>query len=215
MKSKLYLRLLLGIFGAFLSAAVIAAPRTLIELKNGKPTPGLAKSWTKVKVGQYNFVLDQTKEIKKGVTVTPAAVKSTLEAKLGTTFGVKVSPKGKGEVTVNYKGDEQKFLTKLSRTKIRAKKSVNLALESSVSDGGIRAKTADRPPKEGEVKGIVVRIKGDMITVKITDSKNEKLTAGSTAVIEGVKDKKLNEKVYFKPTKKVALVWAFEKGSLK
>ena len=137
-----------------------------------------------------------------------------METKLGSSFGVKVTTKGKGEVVVNYEGDEQKFLTKLSRTKIRAKKSVNLALESSVSDGGIRAKTADRAPEQGEVKGIVVRVKGDMITVKITDSKSKKISAGSTAVIEGAKGKKLNDKVYFKPTKKVALVWGFEKGSL-
>lgn len=42
---------------------------------------------------------------------------------------------------------------------------MDLALESSVSDGGVRARTAARGPAEGEVKGKIVAVVGTNLKI--------------------------------------------------
>lgn len=179
-----------------------AGAKTLIELDGGAPKAALAKSWKKVKDGEYTFELDTTAEIKKGVGVTPAAVKSSLESKLGTTHGVKVTPKGASGVDVTFTCKEPDFLEQISKTKIR-EGSVELALESSTSEGGIRAKPGDRPPTAGEVKGTVVGVTGDVVKVMVGESKADKIK-GSTVVKVKAKGFKTNEWIFFQPDAKGA-----------
>jgi hypothetical protein len=190
----------------FSSSQALSGPKTLIKYKGGKPVPGLAKSWKKVKDGQYRFDLDGKAKV-KGEAVTQQLVKDTLESKLGATMGVKVAPEGKSAVLVSYNGAEDKFLKKISTTKIRAKKAVTLALEGSVSDGGIRAKSADRPPKVGEVKAIVVAVKGEVATAKVNATKSPKVKGGVLKVkTQGVAVKP-NQKIFFMPDTLEGGVW--------
>lgn len=157
------------IIAAFLlsmSVSLMAAPKTLIKYKGGKVTPGLAKSAKKVSDGKYEFRLDTAAKV-KGKLLTPAMVKSSLEPKLKK-FKAKVAAKGASGVVVTYSGDESGFLKKVSKVKIKAKGSASLALDTSVSDGGLRAKTAARAPSGNEVKGKVVSISGDKVTMIVT-----------------------------------------------
>jgi len=189
--------------------------RTLIEMSGGKPTPALAKSWHKVKNGEYKFDLDTTKEVKAGVKVTPGLVKDALEGKLGSAYGVKVKAQGAAAVDVTYTGDEQKFLEEVAKTKIRGK-DVEVALESSVSEGGIRAKTTDRPADPGEVKVIVLKVQKGLITGRVTETKSPKVKASAMVKIKGdVKGLKPKAKVFFKPAKEEHGVWVPVAGSLK
>ena len=189
----------------FAESGFAAGPKTLIEMDGGAPKAGLAKSWKKVKEGEYQFELDSTAEIKKGVAVTPAAVKSSLESKLGTTHGVKVNAKGASGVDVTYTCKESDFLDQLGKTKIR-EGSVELALEGSTSEGGIRAKPGDRPANKGEVKGTVVAIKGDVLTVKVGDSKADKVKNGAVVKVKG-SGFKTNEWIFFQPEAEDKGVW--------
>lgn len=191
-----------------------AAAKTLIELEAGKPKAGMAKAWKKVKDGEYEFTLDPAAEVKKGTKVTPAMVKASLEAKLSAA-GVKVAPKGAAAVLVTYTGDETKFLESVAKTKIRGGDNVELALDSSTSEGGIRAKTANRDPNEGEVKAVVQKIQGDIITAKVNATKSSKVAANSVVKIKGkVEGLKKNDKVFFVPEKQEAGHWVPKAGTL-
>ncbi len=194
--------------------AELATAKTLIEMDGGKPTASLAKSWKKVKDGEYEFELDLTKDVKEGAKVTAAAVKDSLENKL-TEIGVKVTAKGASTVSVAYTGDEQKFLEQVSKTKIHGG-GTDLAVDSSVSEGGIRAKPIDRPVKEGEVKAQATKIVKGMLTATVNDSKNAKVKANSQIKVKGdVKDlKKLECCFYFVPEKQDGDVWVPKAGSL-
>lgn len=191
-----------------------AAPKTLIEMAGGKPKAGLAKSWTKVKAGEYEFVLDTSQELKKGTPVSAAAVKGSLESKMGTTHGVKVADKGGGKISVTYTGDENKFLDEVSKTKIR-EKSVEIAMESSVSEGGIRANPGNRPPEKDEVKGSIMKVDGSVVTVKVNESKSDKVKAGTAKVKTDMKGLKTNQVVFFIPEKDEGGVWTPKAGSFK
>lgn len=192
----------------------LAAAKTLIEMDAGKPKAGIAKSWKKVKDGEYEFDLDPAAEVKKGTKVTQAMVKDSLEAKLSAS-GVKVKPKGASAVLVNYTGDEAKFLEGVAKTKIRGGDNVELALESSTSEGAIRAKTANRDPTDGEVKAVVQKIQGDLITAKVNATKSDKVAANATIKIKGkVEGLKKNDKVFFVPEKKENGHWVPKEGSL-
>lgn len=194
----------------------LADSKTLIDMDSGSPAPALAKSWSKVKDGEYTFELDTSKEIAQGVNVSPAAVKKSLESKLGESYGVKVTPKGANAVSVTYTGDEKQFLDQVGKTKIRGGQDVALALESSVSDGGIRAKKTDRGPNPNEVKAIAIKIDGGQILGKVNDSKSAKIKSGELVKVRGdVKNLKKNDKFFFMPEKKEGDVWVPTAGSLK
>lgn len=196
----------------FFSDAVFAAAKTLIEMSGGQPKAGLAKSWTKVKDGQYDFELDTSAELKKGVNVSPDAVKSSLESKLGATNGVKVTAKGASGVSVTYTGKEADFLDQVSKTKIR-EKSVEIALESSTSEGGIRAKAADRGANAGEVKGTVVGVAGDVLTIKVSDTKSDLVKAASVVKLKAT-GFKANDWIFFQPEKDNGGVWTAKANSV-
>ena len=55
-------------------------------------------------------------------------------------------------------GSGTDFPQRLSKTRIKSRKSVALALDSSVSDGGIRAKIGKEPPYEDEVKIKLIKV---------------------------------------------------------
>lgn len=181
-----------------------AAAKSLLEY---------SKSKKKIKDGEYEFVLDTTQEVKKGTPISPDLVKSALEAKLGSSLGVKVTPKGADTVTVTYKGDEAKFLEQVGKTKIRATGDVALALESSVSDGGIRASKLDRKAGPNEVKGIVLKADKGTITVKVTESNNAKVKNGASIKVKTDQSVKVKDNVFFVPEKEEAGAWVPQAGT--
>ncbi len=195
------------------SPLALGAAKTLIELKDGKPVAGLAKSWKKVKDGEYEFALDTSVELTGGKALTAGAVKSSLESKLGTSHGVKVTAKGADSVTVTYTCEEPKFLDQMSKTRIRAQ-STEIALESS-SEGGIRARKPGAPLAEGEVKGFVSKVNKDHLVVKIGETKFAGLKKDESIKVKGVfKGIKKNENVFFKPEAKTGDMWTPVAGSL-
>jgi len=151
------------------SEAFARRKKTLIKMKGGKPQAELATAWTKLAEGKYEFKLDTSASISKKKKLTAEFVKNSLEAKLGSVLSVKVDIKGPDTVHVNYKGDEKKFLKMIGRTRIRAKKSVALALESSVSEGGIRAKIPTRGPEPAEVKVKLLSMNGSSLEVLVIE----------------------------------------------
>jgi len=213
-KSHLWKILSVTFLGIF-CAQVAVANTTLITMEGGKPKAALAKSWKVVKSGQYEFEIDTNAEVKHGIKLTTTHVKDSLEGKLGGSYSVKVTPQGVSKVLVSYSGDENKFLEQVSKTKIRAGKDVQIALESSGSDGGIRAKTADRPPVDGEVKVIALKVDGVKITGKVNESKNSKIASSEKITVKGtIKGLKPSDKFFFKPEKKDGDMWIPVDGSL-
>lgn len=205
-------------WGLLFSSAAMAAGKTLITLEGdgGKPKAALAKSWKKVKDGEYEFVLDTSAELKGGTKVTPALVKESLESKLGSVLSVKVALKGADKVLVSYKGAEPAFLEQVAKAKIRAGKDVEIALESSESEGSIRAKQTDRPPVAGEVKVLVAKIEGTTITAVVNASNDGKVASGSKIKIKGeIKGLKKNDTVFFMPASREDDVWVPAPNSLK
>jgi len=153
-----------------LSLSALAGPKTLITYEGGKPGPAVAKSWKKGK-GNYSFVLDTKADVSQGSKATvQSVVKSSLESKMGASHGVKVTEKGKDTVIVSYTGDEKAFLEALATTRIRGEGSVEIAMESTVSQGNVRAKTTEREPVDGEVKGTVISAKADSVSIRVITS---------------------------------------------
>lgn len=198
----------------------LAQEKTLIKMVDGKPAPALAKSWKPIATGKYQFDLDPAQKLEKGKALTPQIVKATLEKKMKNEYGVKVAPKGKLSLTIEYKGDEKAFLQRLSEIKIKEQKEVEIALESSVSEGSIRAKASDRDPVAGEVKGTivsmeagkfmelrVVAIGGDGLPQTIKVGQKLKVNAGDASSF------KKGDVVFAKPTKEVSGIWESEKIS--
>lgn len=151
--------------------------RTLIKYKKGKITPALALKATKLEEGKYQFDLDPEAKISGNKPLTPTAVKNSLESKLGKRLGLKVKEEGATTVIVTYTSDEKKFLKRVAKVRIKAKKSVALALETSVSDGGIRAKTAERDPKDDEIKAKIIKIEKDSLVALVIKAGKSKVAS--------------------------------------
>lgn len=194
------------------AGSAFAAPKTLITYEGGTPGAGIAKSWKKGKGSTYEFTLDSSIDIGQGAAGLPAVVKKSLESKLAESNGVKVTPKGKDAVTVAYTGDEAAFLDAVSKTRIRAEDNVQIAMEGTVSQGGVRAKTAEREPADGELKGTVVSVKGDVIAVRISNVspkvKAKGLKAGDKIEVKapGYAAKK-DDKIFLMPDAKEGNTW--------
>lgn len=191
--------------------AMAKGKQALIEMSGDKPAAALATSWKKVSDGKYEFTIDTAADI-GSEKLTADMVKTSLEKKLGDK-GVKVEPKGK-TVLETYTGDEATFLKNVSKTKIKGTKDVEIAMEAPVSEGGIRANTADRPPVDGEVKAEVVTVKKDVLEVRIiTASKTgaaAKLKDGQKVKVTAkgdIKDLKKKDIVFFKPITDKGGVW--------
>lgn len=190
------------------AGAAFAGPKTLITYENDTPAAGIAKSWKKGK-GSYEFTLDNSVDVGQGKKGLQAVVKKSLESKIE---GVKVAPKGKDGVTVTYTGDEKEFLSAVSKTRIRGEDDVQIAMEGTVSQGGVRAKTAERDPVDGELKGIVLLSKGDVLTVRVTNV-SPKVTAAGVKAGDKVEVKapgykaKADDKIFFMPQGKEGSAW--------
>ena len=189
--------ILAAFFMMILGTTAMAGGKTLMKYKGGTIKPDLASAVTKVKDGKYEFTL------KAGIT--PAMVKASIEKKLKK-FKGKVSAKGASAVVITFSGDEKKFLKKVSKSRIKKGGGANLAVESSVSDGGIRAKTAARDPKANEVKGQVIAVKGDTIKMIVT-------TAGSASGAKNGQIIMVSGRGQFTPKKKDTIF--FQKVSTK
>ena len=188
-----------------------AEKSTLITLKNGKPVAALAKSWKKTGAGKFEFQLDPAGTIGKKKPLTPEAVKASLEGKLGSAFGVTVTAKGKAGVEVAFTGEDAPFLEAVSTTKIRASKGIELALESSTTQGGIRARANDRPPTAEEVKGTVITNSKGVVTVRVLELGSTvdatKIKVGDKAAVTFASDVKSNDLVFFVPDTEEKGVW--------
>lgn len=194
------------------SASLFGKGKTLIELSGGKPTSALAKSWKKTGAGKYDFVLDTAAEIAPGKKLNAGLVKSSLEDRLSAS-GVKVTVKGPNAISVGFTGSDKDFLEKISKTRIKASADVEVALEGSGSEGGIRAKTSDRPPAADEIKGVVVSASGTSIELRVSASSKtgDELKIAESSKIKinlppGVAAKK-GEILYVKPTKLNGDTW--------
>ena len=196
----------------FVALPAMADDRTLITLDGSTPKAALAKSWTKVKDGEYRFELDKTKKV-KGAEVTAAMVKDSLEKRMKK-YSVAVKADGDAAVVITYSGAENEFLEKLSKSRIRAAAGVNLAYDQSVSDGGIRAKDKDAEPEAGEVKGMVSKSKKKWLQVSVTSSKFDGIKENKKVKLKNKFGKiKRGSVVFFKPTEKKGKFWEVEDGS--
>jgi hypothetical protein len=189
----------------------MAESKTLIKIEGDKPTAGLATSWKKVSDGKYEFSLDTKAKVDEE-KLSADMVKKSVEKKLGDK-GVKVAAKGANAVIISYSGTDDDFLKLIAKAKIRSGKDVEIALESGVSEGGIRAKTAERAPAVDEVKGTVVSFKNGIIEVRVVAVGGQ---GSSGQIKEGTKVKvattgtaqiKSGEVVFFKPTGNANGVW--------
>lgn len=199
-------------FALSLSTVATAAEKTtLITLKNGKPTASLAKSWKKTGEGKYEFVLDTKATIGKNKPLTVDAVKSSLEGKLASSHGVAVTPKGKSEVEVAYTGEETAFLDAVAKARIRATKAVELALESTTTQGSIRARAADRAPVKNEFKATVVSNSDGQLAVRIVEvgpaDQPVAIKAGDKVQLKAASTAKVNDVVYVVPDTMTDNVW--------
>jgi hypothetical protein len=200
----------------FLVAIAVAGTafgkNTLISNKGGTAKADLAKSWKKVKDGEYEFTLDTSKEVKKGVPVTGAMVKTSLEAKLGKTMGVKVTPNG-DKVSVTYSGEEDEFLKKIGKTRVRPGGTTELALESDVSDGGMRANKKLRDPTTGEVRATVLKVKKGYVMGIVNKSMSKKIKSGKIKVtLPKGKSPKPGSAFIFTPETEKKGVWGPKPG---
>lgn len=195
----------------------------LITLEDGKPVAQLAKSWRKLADNKYEFTLDQSKEVGRNRPVQATYVKSSLEARLGQSLGVSVNEKSEAVVEVSFRGDEREFLKQVAQTRIRARRNVELALESSVSSGGFRANKVARAPSNGEVKASVVTIDKGVMTVfvyqvgqegvpaSIRTSRQLKIRIPERAELSQLKR---DDDVFFKPVRLKDGVWQVKSVSL-
>lgn len=194
-----------GMAGA--SAISFAEAKTLIILNGKTPMPGLAKSWKKLSPQKYQFDLDTGAKV-GGKPLSQDMVKGSLEQRLSS-VGVKVSKQGSSQVVVEFKGAEDAFLTKLAKVKIRPQKTTELALESSLSSGGIRARTAVRGPGAGEVKATFLKDNGNKtFQVIVTDSKHPQVKSGPLTIQADPNYKeKPGSSIFFKPVQKKGAWW--------
>jgi len=174
---------------AFSGVSFAKSARTLIVIKDGETSAGLASSWKKVEEGKFEFVLDPKAKLKKGVSVTPQMVKTSLEKKLGNSFGVTVTAEGTSKVVVTYTGAEAQFLAKVGRTRIRPGGGTEIAMESSASDAGMRANSKMPNVKDGEIKVTLTKVKKSTLRGLVVETKNSNVKAGKI-VLAPVQDKK-------------------------
>lgn len=178
--------------------------KTLIDKKL---KPDIAKSYKKQGDNTFIFVIDPSKKIKSGskqIPVTFEMIEKSLLRRIGKKFGAKVTGNAQ-KVTVTFtKGDEKKLLKTISKAKIKAASGINIA--SSVSDGGVRARTATRDPVKGEIKGAISDIISNnyiLVEVLKNNSTFKSIPLKKNIMLQYKNYKGLNgELIYFYPTGK-------------
>ena len=191
-----------GVF--VLAQSVFASSYLVVAGKPGKYKPDLAKQFKANGSGKMEFTLDTSKTLEKtDVKVSFDIVKASLERGLGKTFGVTVSGDEKSTL-VQYTGSSEEFLKALAKTKIKASAAEVVVMDGSASDTGVRAKDkADREPSVDEVRGTVIKVDSEYMTVNVdakgTSELANKVNNGKVKVApvqEGYTPKK---RIYFIP----------------
>ncbi|SMF67079.1 hypothetical protein [Pseudobacteriovorax antillogorgiicola] len=152
--------LILTLSFSFLAGA--AQGKTLFKYKKKEIKPVLAESVNKLSDGKYEIKLKANQQV-QGKDLTPELVKQSVEGKLKKSLKTEVTKVDDRTVHITFDGQEETFLKRLSKTRIKARKSVSLALDSSVSDGGIRAKTGKDPASDDEIKIKVTKVTADQV----------------------------------------------------
>jgi len=205
MSSKV--KILVSFLALMLAGTGFSEEKYLITMPG--PKASIAKSFKELGPGKYEFILDTSKKIKGGKNVTFDVVKTSLLKKK---LVKEVSGAG-DKVVVTYTGTLKKFLKKMSKTRIKPSGSnVDLAMESSVSDGGVRARTAAREPGAGEVKGTIVGMSGRNLRIMVQKKGPSGIPPGfpmmrPVAVAAGSYKGTPGQVVFFKPTKKTGAIW--------
>ena len=181
------------------TAGFAGVGKTLITKKL---KPDIAKSYNKDGDKKYSFTIDPSKKVKSGCKEVPVdfeMIQSSLMKRLGKKFRAKVTGDAKKVVITFTKGSDEDFLKTVSKARIRPSKSINIA--SSGSDGGVRARTASRDPKSGEVKSKVMKVLSrEYIMVQIEKKGSENATSKSNEIFKAVPLKQ-QIKVYYKDFK--------------
>jgi hypothetical protein len=182
------------------SSIAFAAGDYLITMPG--PKPGLAKSFKAAGAGKYEFELDQSNKVS-----FDTIKKSLLKKKMITDVSGDAN-----KIVVSYSGDEKEFLEKVAKARIKDGGDVDVALESGVSDGGVRARTAARQPADGEVKGKIVDVVGGNMKVLAQTKGGNGVPAEfpmmkPVMVAAGAYKGEKGQTVFFKPTKKVGETW--------
>jgi hypothetical protein len=195
---------LLALLLGFANVAVAAeAAKTLIVKEGDKFKPGLAKSWKKVSDGKIKFELDTAAKV-KDKPLTAEMVKDSLEKRFAKKNNFAAEKVSASSVQVSFDAAaEADVLDKISKTSIKSQ-SIELANDTSTTDGGVRAKTAERSPEDGEVKGSVVKAAKGLLTVRVIESKAADVKAGKKVVVPMPKGATYDKDavVFFKPTGK-------------
>lgn len=212
---KLAVLLIAALYVLTGSSGAMAVPaKTLIEMTDGKPVAALAKSWKKVKDGEFVFVIDTSAELMNGKALTIGAIKESLEKKLSASLGLSVTPSAPDAVVIKFKGDEKEFLNQLSQVKIRAQ-STDI-VDSSGSDGGIRARPPNIILSNGEIRGFVLKVKKDHIVFRVIETKAQEFKVGDSIDMRFNKEVpiKKNLDLYFVPEKDESGFWKPKDGTL-
>ena len=201
------LKMKLLVFLLAFPTIVMSAEKYLITMLG--PKPAIAKSFKSLGDGKYEFVIDSSKKLKGDVAVNFDILKSSLEKKSYVTSVEGDSAK----IVVSYKKyDEAKFLKKISKARIKASSGVSLAMEGSVSSGSARARTAQRKPVAGEVKGKILGIKGNQLRVMVQKKGISGVPSSfpmmrPIMVNPGSFKGKTGQVIFFKPTRQKGKIW--------
>ena len=160
------------------------------------------------------YIVLAKKPLPNAMETYSKCMKESLEKKLKTSHGVKVTPTSPDKVTIIFNGEEKEFFAKLAEVKIRAQSSD--VADSSGSDGGIRA----RPPgiilADGEVRGFILKVAKEHYVFRIIETNSKEFKIGDTIDMKFEKDLpiKKNLNLYFVPEKKEDGFWSPKEGTL-
>lgn len=219
---NIFLFLLHGLLLMSFSSMSSGAEQYLIQMPG--PKAALAKSFKAGDEGTYHFTLDTTKMIKDGSGEAPVSfkvVKAAVEKRLKR-FKAKVTAgSDKDSLTIKWdvkKANQDKFLEKLAKVKIKGGSGSSVKVASAVSDGGVRARTTARDPANKEVQARVLKVKDGTLEFQVVKK-------GPGAVSIPLKKKlkskpkgftaKTGQMFYFIPTKEVKGVWEGSGFSIK
>lgn len=185
-----------------------AADKNLINMPG--PKPALAKAFKSLGAGKYEFTMDQSKKLPSGEAVTFDMLKASLEKR---SYVTSITGDAKKFVVSYTKYDEAKFLDKISKVTIKgASSGVSLAMEGSVSSGSARARTAQRDPADGEVKGKIISLKGNQMKVMVQAKGKSGVPADfpmmrPVTINAGSYKGKAGHLIFFTPTGKNGNAW--------
>lgn len=207
-----YFVLSLVVFNFFCQSIFASEGKYLITMPG--PKPDIAKTFKSEGKGKYSFSIDPTKKVKKGsqeLSVTLDMIKVVVEKRLKK-FNAKVSGTI-DKVLITYTGEEQEFLKAISKAKIKPESDAGVAVASSVSDGGVRARTSVREPDAKEIRGLILA-PGTPSTIMVQAVGKQwegKISKSAVKINLGAFEGKSQQVVYIIPkTKDAQGVWTTE-----